>query len=87
MQDGGLSSCAGAAGPAASQKCCWSGRLESAPPPCIADQSQIGTSKGLFFIVTTATPGGVTEVLLERAARPKEPQHNGGDNHSPDQRS
>ena len=34
--------------------------LESAPPPCIADQSQIGTSKGLFFIVTTATFGGVT---------------------------
>ena len=52
-----------------------------APPPCNADQSQNGTSKGLFFIVTTTTtPGGVTEVLLE-------PQHNRGNDYGPDQQT
>ena len=60
-----------------SPKRCWTGApkppktLKSMPPPYIADQSQIGTSKGLFFIVATATAGDVTEILLERAAKPQ----------------
>ena len=56
-----------------SPKRCWTGApkppktLESMPPPYIADQSQIGTSKGLFFIVATAT----TEKYLREAKERK----------------